>query len=265
MINKINKNKELNHFQDLSNQWWNSEGKFKILHSITPLRIYYIKKNVINSHKIKYKKKPLFNLSILDLGCGGGLVCEPLARLGANVTGVDFVTKNIEVAKKHALKSNLNIQYIKQNLSSLHLKNKYDVILLLEVIEHLASESGLKFYYDSLRNDGLIAISVPNKWWIFETHGAYLPLLTWNRIPFFSWLPKSIHSRFAKARIYRKKDIRIILGNAGFEILNNHAPIISALTKGDIKIITADNKIETLAINGGVIEMQNNKIIVLAN
>ena len=137
MMNKIKENKEFNHFQDLSNQWWNPEGKFKILHSITPLRIYYIKKNVINRYKIKDKKKPLFNLDILDLGCGGGLVCEPLTRLGAKVTGVDFVTKNIEVARQHAIKSNLNIQYTKQNLSSFHLKKKYDVILLLEVIEHL--------------------------------------------------------------------------------------------------------------------------------
>ena len=137
MINKFNENKEFNHFQDLSNQWWDAEGKFKILHSITPLRIYYIKKNVINRHKIKDKKKPLCNLDILDLGCGGGLACEPLARLGANVTGVDFIKKNIEVAKQHATKSNLNIQYTKNNLSSLNLKKKYDLILLLEVIEHL--------------------------------------------------------------------------------------------------------------------------------
>ena len=137
MINKINENKEFNHFHDLSNQWWNPEGKFKILHSITPLRIYYIKKNIINCHKIKDKKKPFSNLDILDLGCGGGLVCEPLSRLGANVTGVDFVKKNIEVAKRHAIKSKLNIEYIKQNLSSLRLKKKYDVIILLEVIEHL--------------------------------------------------------------------------------------------------------------------------------
>ena len=79
----------------------------------------------------------MINIDILDLGCGGGLVCEPLTRLGANVTGVDFVKENIEIAKKHAIKSNLNIQYIKQNLSSLHLNKKYDVILLLEVIEHI--------------------------------------------------------------------------------------------------------------------------------
>ena len=137
MINKINGNKEFDHFKDLSNQWWIPQGQFKILHSITPLRIYYIKKNVINCLKIKDKKKPLCNLDILDLGCGGGLVCEPLARLGANVAGIDFVTKNIEVARQHAIKSNLNIKYTKQNLSSLNIKKKYDVILLLEVIEHL--------------------------------------------------------------------------------------------------------------------------------
>ena len=188
MMNKIN-NKEFNHFQYLSNQWWDAEGKFKILHSITPLRIYYIKNNVINRHKIKDKKKPLCNLDILDLGCGGGLVCEPLARLGANVAGIDFVTKNIEVARQHAIKSNLNIQYTKQNLSSLNIRKKYDVILLLEVIEHLDNwkkiiSKSIKY----LKPKGRIILSSINRTILSKIIAIFLA----EQILY--WVPKKTHT-----------------------------------------------------------------------
>ena len=99
-MNKNNsKNHEFDNFTDLALEWWDPNGKFKILHQILPLRMEYILKN-IDTNNIK-------NFNILDLGCGGGLTCEPLARLGANVTGIDFIKKNIEVAKKHSLNSNL--------------------------------------------------------------------------------------------------------------------------------------------------------------
>ena len=90
---------------------------------------------------------------------------------------------------------------------------KFDRIISFEVIEHLSNESGVQYYFDSLKDDGILAITVPNKWWIFETHGANLPLLPWNRVPFFSWLPKFIHERFANARIYTKKRIKKLLEN----------------------------------------------------
>ena len=86
------------------------------------------------------------------------------------------------------------------------------------MIEHLKDENSVKFYYDILKDGGLAAITVPNKWWIFETHGASLPLLPWNRIPFFSWLPRIIHEKFANARIYTKKRIIKLLESAGFKI-----------------------------------------------
>jgi len=98
-------------------------------------------------------------------------------------------------------------------------ERQYDRIISFEVIEHLSSESGLQYYYESLNKDGLMAISVPNKWWIFETHGAKLPLLPWNRVPFFSWLPKWIHRKYSNARIYTKNNIRKLLISYGFEIL----------------------------------------------
>ena len=166
MIKKIVKNSEFNHFNDLSNEWWHPNGQFKILHTLTPLRIKYIKDNLdlsINNSN-KKNKKILKDLDILDLGCGGGLVCEPLARLGANITGIDFVNNNIEVAKKHAKISNLNIKYIYQDLNSLNLKNKFDLILLLELIEHINNWKNIVIkIIKNLKPEGRIIFSTINR------------------------------------------------------------------------------------------------------
>ena len=94
-----------------------------------------------------------------------------------------------------------------------------DRLISFEVIEHLPSEDGVRNYAESLKMGGIAAISVPNKWWIFETHGANLPMLPWNRVPFFSWLPKPLHERWAHARIYTRKRIIQLLEKHGFEIL----------------------------------------------
>ncbi len=97
--------------------------------------------------------------------------------------------------------------------------NLADRLISFEVIEHLPSEDGVRNYAESLKIGGIAAISVPNKWWIFETHGANLPCLPWNRVPFFSWLPTPLHERWAHARIYTKKRIVNLLEKHGFEIL----------------------------------------------
>ena len=112
MIKKLNKTSEFEHFTSLANQWWNPKGKFKILHNLTPIRIKYITDVYKNTKNIKKNNKIFQDINILDLGCGGGLIAEPLARLGANVTGIDFVRQNIEAAKLHANVSKLNIKYV---------------------------------------------------------------------------------------------------------------------------------------------------------
>ena len=94
MIKEMNKKSEFKHFEKLSNEWWNPEGKFKILHELTPLRVKYIKNMCFDTSYKKKSKKRLDNLDILDLGCGGGLLSEPLTRLGANVTGIDFIKQD---------------------------------------------------------------------------------------------------------------------------------------------------------------------------
>ena len=102
-MNTINY-KEIEKFSKLSEEWWNPIGKFKPLHKFNPIRIKYIKENIIEHFNLTNSKNPLNNLSLLDVGCGGGLLSEPMCRLGAKVTGIDAIRKNIDIAKIHAKK-----------------------------------------------------------------------------------------------------------------------------------------------------------------
>ena len=98
--------KEIKKFSKLSEEWWNPLGKFRPLHKLNPVRIKYIKQNIIQHFNIANLKNPLNNISLLDVGCGGGLLSEPMCRLGAKVTGIDAIRKNIDIAKIHAKKIN---------------------------------------------------------------------------------------------------------------------------------------------------------------
>tara|TARA_B100000965_G_scaffold163655_1_gene136319 strand:- start:857 stop:1348 length:492 start_codon:yes stop_codon:yes gene_type:complete len=134
--NTINK-KEIEKFSKIASQWWDPNGKFKPLHNFNPIRIEYIKNSIIKHFKIKSSTKSLKKINILDIGCGGGLLSEPMCRLGANVVGIDASSKNIEVAKFHAKKNNLKINYICSSPEKLRIGKKFDVILNMEIIEHV--------------------------------------------------------------------------------------------------------------------------------
>ena len=126
----IQKKGNENIFDKLSNEWWNEKGSFEALHAFNPVRIKFILNSV---------GKPIKSLKILDIGCGGGILCEPLARLGAEVTGMDENEKAILVAKDHAKKMNLKINYIHGNISDINFQKKFDVITCMEVLEHVES------------------------------------------------------------------------------------------------------------------------------
>ena len=127
-------NDEVQKFEKMANQWWDLGGDFKPLHELTPSRLEYITSLTKNHFKIESLK----DIKTLDIGCGGGLISEPLTRLGANVTGIDASEINIEVAKKHALESNLEINYQAILAETLEkTQEKYDLILALEIIEHV--------------------------------------------------------------------------------------------------------------------------------
>ena len=133
----INK-EEIQKFSNLAKEWWDVNGKFKPLHMFNPIRIEYITEKIKHHFKIRDNKESfLENLNILDIGCGGGLISEPLSRLGGSVTGIDASEKNIKVASLHSKKNNLKIRYLNKSPEQLNEFEKFDVILNLEIVEHV--------------------------------------------------------------------------------------------------------------------------------
>ena len=133
----INK-EEIQKFSKLVNEWWDVKGKFKPLHMFNPIRIEYITNKIKDHFKlVNTKNNFLSGIKILDIGCGGGLISEPMARLGGQVTGIDAAEKNIKVAKLHSEKSNLKINYLKKSPEEMNEEEKFDVILNLEIVEHV--------------------------------------------------------------------------------------------------------------------------------
>ena len=185
----INK-KEIDKFSKMAEEWWNPQGKFKPLHKFNPVRIKYIKENIIKSMNIRNKLQPLSKIKILDIGCGGGLLSEPMSRLGAEVTGIDASSKNISIAKIHAKKNNLKIKYICTSPEKLKSSKKFDVILNMEIIEHVENVNFfLKSCSKHLRRNGLMFVATLNKTlksYVFAIIGAEY-ILRWLPIGTHEW------------------------------------------------------------------------------
>ena len=162
-MNSINK-KEIEKFSKIAEEWWDPNGKFKPLHNFNPIRIRYIKENIIKDFKIRSSDKPLKNIKLLDIGCGGGLLSEPMCRLGASVVGIDASKKNIEVAKFHAKKNKLKIDYKIASPEMLKDKKKFDVILNMEIVEHVNDiDFFIKESSKLLKKNGIMFIATLNK------------------------------------------------------------------------------------------------------
>jgi len=188
-MNSVNK-KEIEKFSKMAAEWWDPSGKFKPLHKFNPIRIKYIKENIISNFKLKITKKPLHKINILDIGCGGGLLSEPMTRLGATVTGIDASIKNINIAKLHAKKNKLKINYLCSSPEKLRIKKKFDVILNMEIIEHVED---INFFLNScsklLKKNGLMFVATLNKTlksYIFAIIGAEY-ILRWLPIGTHDW------------------------------------------------------------------------------
>jgi cyclopropane fatty-acyl-phospholipid synthase-like methyltransferase len=161
------------------------------------------------------------NYSLVDIGCGNGASMFLLSEKFKDCTGLEVNDQHQAAFEAYQVEHGVsNCSFHIKNIETEKAKPTFERLISFEVIEHLTDDKFVSYYYDILKPGGLAAISVPNKWWIFETHGARLPLLPWNRVPFFSWLPRFLHERFANARIYTKARIRHVMERAGFEVLD---------------------------------------------
>ena len=221
-MNSINK-KEIEKFSKIAEEWWNPNGKFKPLHNFNPIRIKYIKENIIKDFKIKSSKKPLNKINLLDIGCGGGLLSEPMCRLGANVVGIDASSKNIEVAKFHAKKSRLKINYKVASPEKLKTNIKFDIILNMEIVEHVENvDFFIKESTKLLKKNGIMFVATLNKTlksYAFAIIGAEY-ILKWLPIGTHDWekfiQPNDLIRISAKNSLSLKK-----LDGMKFNILNN--------------------------------------------
>ncbi len=188
-MNSVN-SKEIEKFSKIADEWWDLNGKFKPLHKFNPIRISYIKENIIKTFRITQKKTPLKNIKILDIGCGGGLLSEPMCRLGAEVTAIDASKKNIGVAKLHSKKNKLKIKYICTSPEKLKIKKKFDVILNMEIIEHVEDVGFfLKSCSGLLKKNGIMFVATLNKTlksYVFAIVGAEY-ILRWLPIGTHDW------------------------------------------------------------------------------
>ncbi len=185
----VNK-KEIDKFSRLASEWWDPYGKFKPLHKFNPVRLEYIKESIIKKFKTRSKNTSLKNIKILDIGCGGGLLCEPLAKLGADVVGIDASEKNIKIAKIHAKKNNLKIKYYCSSPENFISNKKFDIILNMEIVEHVKDVNiFLKESSKFLKKNGIMFIATLNKTlksYIFAIIGAEY-ILRWLPIGTHDW------------------------------------------------------------------------------
>ena len=187
--NTINK-KEIEKFSKIAEEWWNPDGKFKPLHKFNPIRISYIRDNIIKTLKLSNKKRPLKKIKILDIGCGGGLLSEPMKRLGAEVVGIDASEKNISIAKLHSKKNKLKIKYVCSSPENFKTKMKFDVILNMEIIEHVEDvDFFLKSCSQLLKKNGIMFVATLNrtlKSYLFAIIGAEY-IMRWLPIGTHEW------------------------------------------------------------------------------
>ena len=153
-------------FAQLSSEWWNEKGKFQSLHKFTDIRIKYINR-VLSKYSESDKSNLFSKIKCLDIGCGGGILSERIARLGASVTGIDITKSSIQVAKAHALKSGLKINYLNTDITSFVKKNsskKFNLVIASEVVEHLDDRNiFFKEVSKLLQNKGILIITTINK------------------------------------------------------------------------------------------------------
>ncbi len=179
--------KEIEHFKTLSQTWWDENGPYKALHQLNPLRLAFIRDYIIQHLKPEENaNKPLQGITVIDIGCGGGLLSEPMARMGAKVKGIDATAENIPLARHHMEESGLDIDY--QFSTAEDQQGTYDVVLAMEIVEHVADvNSFIASCTKLVKPGGLIFLSTINRTW----KSYLLGIVAAEHI--LKWVPKGTH------------------------------------------------------------------------
>ncbi|MGH6866448.1 MAG: bifunctional 2-polyprenyl-6-hydroxyphenol methylase/3-demethylubiquinol 3-O-methyltransferase UbiG [Methyloceanibacter sp.] len=214
---------EVARFAKLAGEWWDAHGPFRPLHKINPVRLTYIRDQLCARFARDAKSAgSLSGLSILDIGCGGGLVCEPLTRLGAHVTGIDPATENIAAAKAHAQGAGLDIAYFPATAEEVAVwGDKFDAALLLEVVEHVPDVPVfLKRVAPLVKPGGLMILSTLNR-----TLKAYALAVVGAEF-ILRWLPVGTHQW---QRFVRPEELSSALRAAGLNLTDTTGMVYDPL------------------------------------
>ncbi|WP_425416994.1 bifunctional 2-polyprenyl-6-hydroxyphenol methylase/3-demethylubiquinol 3-O-methyltransferase UbiG [Oricola indica] len=204
---------EVDRFSRMAADWWNPTGKFKPLHKFNPVRLSYIRQTVIEHFGLDAgTARPFDGLRLLDIGCGGGLLSEPMARLGAEVAGADASETNIEIARLHAGQSGLDIDYRATTSEALEAAGEsFDVVLNMEVVEHVSDvDLYMKSCAAMVRPGGLMVVATINR-----TMKAYgLAIIGAEHI--LRWLPKGTHQY---EKLVTPQELEDALAGTGVDIV----------------------------------------------
>ncbi|MCF6321307.1 MAG: bifunctional 2-polyprenyl-6-hydroxyphenol methylase/3-demethylubiquinol 3-O-methyltransferase UbiG [Rhizobiaceae bacterium] len=205
---------DVDRFSAMADEWWDPAGKFKPLHKFNPVRLSYIKEKVCENFNLDpASPKPFDGLRFLDIGCGGGLLCEPMARLGADIVGADASATNIEVARIHANQSGLEIDYRALTAEALlEHGEKFDCILNMEVVEHVADVNlFMTSCADMVKPGGLMFVATINR--TFKANALAI-FMAENVL---KWLPKGTHQY---EKLVRPRELEEPLNKAGMQIIH---------------------------------------------
>lgn len=215
---------EVERFSRIAQEWWNPAGKFRPLHKFNPVRLAYIRDKACETFGREARApRPLEGLRLLDIGCGGGLLCEPMTRLGATVVGVDASEKNVEVAKLHAGQSGLKIDYRATTAEELAEKGeKFDIVLNMEVVEHVADiDLFVRSCASMVKPGGLMFIATINR----TLKALGLAIVGAEYI--LRWLPRGTHQY---ERLVKPEELERALAPTGMHIVDRTGVTYNPLT-----------------------------------
>lgn len=217
---------EIAKFEAMAAEWWDPEGKFRPLHMMNPVRLDYVTRQIAAEFgRDLHGAQPFAGLRIVDIGCGGGLITEPMARLGASVMGVDAAQRNIEVARLHADQQGLQIDYRAVTAESLLAEGcEFDVVLALEIVEHVADPAAfIRSCHGLLRPGGLAVVSTLNR--TMRSFGAAIIGAEW----IMRWLPRGTHEW---NRFITPDELTQMAQATGLQVVDRCGMVFNPLTWG---------------------------------